>query len=738
MSAPREVPIRDSAPPQSSRTFEGSQAPSSWSSNLFEVSRHSPSDVWAGAISRLQTQVSLNTSMLESHRKQLQDVDVAVRNLNSELGNVFAALHEIRTELRARPSVPPPSRHDAGDLEVLAGQVEQVASKANEVDGLKMQVDLLRNRMKRWEEQEGSAMPSLRPRASSGTRDSTIHELPPSTYLDRTPHHQPLPPMRTTEMASPIESRTAGLPGPHAHTSVPVLESQSVPRYSLSMEPRHFSESSRTMQPSSAGSFRSAEPLPPPSSLPGWRASDSLHHSGLPVQPPTSGYSRPDTLEPEPQTRGWATVNANQPGKRPYEEPRPSPYGSPGSGSPKRPKLAPIMPRSSYGDDSYVPSNISQSGAGEMSNRPNSRATSDVSQSHSRMILTPDSASAGSYRFITSTAEAESQESWRPENQRRMHPHAQGPQGGRNRGRRGGRGGGRRGRGGGVQLPESQKFGTPEWGKTEWTGSQISPNGFYHPLHPYAHRGGRGGLVKRGGGGADRPPDHDQDHPETPVQGPEDPAATEHLEGGLHPNSAGKKTRTKPIRNAEGVLIRKDGRPDMRSVSSANNLRKVHAKKDAERADLDGPTPTSARSLAPMDNASDDEEERYSNTPGTPGEQEDTEAGELEQQQSRGSAEQRGFDWQAGTEVEGANRNNLEEAGQPAQEAQMKVEDGELRQDIPDHQRKASSQMSDVVMREMSDAQAEEHRYREDIRMETIGEAREEKGGEDGDRAAEA
>jgi hypothetical protein len=32
------------------------------------------------------------------------------------------------------------------------------------------------------------------------------------------------------------------------------------------------------------------------------------------------------------------------------------------------------------------------------------------------------------------------------------------------------------------------------------------------------------------------------------------------------------------------VLIRKDGRPDMRSVSSANNLRKVHAKKEAERA----------------------------------------------------------------------------------------------------------------------------------------------------------
>ena len=52
--------------------------------------------------------------------------------------------------------------------------------------------------------------------------------------------------------------------------------------------------------------------------------------------------------------------------------------------------------------------------------------------------------------------------------------------------------------------------------------------------------------------------------------------------------SSGKKTRTKPIRNAEGILIRKDGRPDMRSVSSANNLPKVHAKKEAERMEMDG------------------------------------------------------------------------------------------------------------------------------------------------------
>lgn len=49
---------------------------------------------------------------------------------------------------------------------------------------------------------------------------------------------------------------------------------------------------------------------------------------------------------------------------------------------------------------------------------------------------------------------------------------------------------------------------------------------------------------------------------------------------GYDPSSM-KRTRQKPIRNSEGILIRKDGRPDQRSVSSANNLKKVHARKMA-------------------------------------------------------------------------------------------------------------------------------------------------------------
>lgn len=101
------------------------------------------------------------------------------------------------------------------------------------------------------------------------------------------------------------------------------------------------------------------------------------------------------------------------------------------------------------------------------------------------------------------------------------------------------------------------------------------------------------------------PAGHEHEFPATPVASHADPYS---MANDL--DSANRKTRTKPIRNSDGVLIRKDGRPDMRSVSSANNLRKVHAKKEAEKAEMEGRTPTSGRSLAPANSSSlSDEEE---------------------------------------------------------------------------------------------------------------------------------
>lgn len=76
----------------------------------------------------------------------------------------------------------------------------------------------------------------------------------------------------------------------------------------------------------------------------------------------------------------------------------------------------------------------------------------------------------------------------------------------------------------------------------------------------------------------------------------------------------GKRTRQKPIRNEQGILVRKDGKPDMRSVSSAQNLKRVHDKKTLERREevANGSAGRSGPSSATVNvsvTISDDEEE---------------------------------------------------------------------------------------------------------------------------------
>lgn len=52
---------------------------------------------------------------------------------------------------------------------------------------------------------------------------------------------------------------------------------------------------------------------------------------------------------------------------------------------------------------------------------------------------------------------------------------------------------------------------------------------------------------------------------------------------GFKPHGDGKKARPKSTRNSDGVLIRKDGQPDMRSQVSAAHIRKLHARKTEQK-----------------------------------------------------------------------------------------------------------------------------------------------------------
>lgn len=739
MSAPpREVPIREFGATPSSRAFDGSSSRTfdassrtfEGSSRTFDSSRATEfsqqqpqaqgQDVWIGAIARLQTQVLYNTSMLESHRRQLSEVENAVRKLDQDMGLIVNGMNQLREEFRARPPSAQP-RHEASDLDVLSRQMQSLTDKVSEVDGLKMQVDLVKSRMRRVEEQ-GSPVALAARTIAPPHRESPYSEPQPSqpqrAHQPSRPLQQPLPPMRTSSMSSPNESRPTLFHQPPPPMTV--LQSQhSGSSYYPTTDSRHMFAEPLSGQASSASSYRPGEPLPPPSALSAWRPAESAHPpSAHPPPPPPPGPVQPRPVQHEAPSAGWATVNAHQATKRSFDEPRQSSYESSMTGgvSPKRPKLAPIMPRDAYHDDSsYVPSTTTHSTADASSYNPRNRTGSHASQTQSSVLPTPASASTPAYRFITSTAQADSQESWRPESERALYIR-QHQAGGRGRGR-GSRGGGRGRRGGRAGEQQQQEMGTPEWEKPDWTGSQISPNGHYQALHSYSPRQNRSELVRRGGGIVGAPPEpHEHLTPATPiVQGTQDPfaAAVGPANDPSHQTSAGKKSRTKPIRNAEGILIRKDGQPDQRSVSSANNLRKVHAKKEAERAEMEGRTPTSARSLAPAGSNSLSEED---------GGEEEGQQHETTQERHQALMSRifpQGVD-EASRGVGERFFPRQEGAGEVKSEASTS-EESEGREG---RALEADNQRTHVDMRATSEVQAEDQRQQEDTRMSTADESR--------------
>ena len=160
----------------------------------------------------------------------------------------------------------------------------------------------------------------------------------------------------------------------------------------------------------------------------------------------------------------------------------------------------------------------------------------------------------------------------------------------------------------------------------------------------------------------------------------------------------------------------------MRSVSSANNLRKVHAKKEAEKAEAEGRTPTSARSLAPANSNSLSEDENASGSPGSLMEGDEIEGEEQDPEHRHREFMSRIYPSGVDSDVRNAAerffpRHDHQDAFRASEDI-MKTEpeneerhERELQSEAA--QNNSSTQMTDVVMREMADAQAEAHETRQ-------------------------
>ncbi|KAI5268865.1 hypothetical protein E4T47_07485 [Aureobasidium subglaciale] len=472
--------------------------------------------------STLQSQLHVHSQILEEQRQEIDNqrhqlirIDNTIDALHREQRSIYAMVDEVRHELRARGPAPP-VQPDTNVVDILTQEVQNISTKTNEIAGLRMQLDILRSQVRRLERHGSPGANGATPMEPPAHEQLPHVPTPVAAFAAGTPS---APDQRPLLYQTPLENR---LPAP-------IVANPELPDVRIQSE-------SRTLP-----GIRSIDPNTPVSS---WRPAVSI---APPPSAPIAGSS-PQIEAPAPGS-GWAAVNTNTAPKRLISEPS---FESTTPGSPKRQRLAPLMPRT------YDQHSPAQGSSPYHSISGDSLPTVPTLQS----TQNPSNESTGSVppqpnplRFVqfASGPDSVAEDSWR-----------QGPGSALDRVRdspRRGRGGkGRTGRksGGG----EGDRA-TPEW--------EARPDN----LH----------IVDQSEGLAASMPTVEQPSETTAGMYP-DPhfmpiTTTADVASSNHPT---KKTRTKPVRNADGVLIRKDGRPDMRSVSSAMNLKKVHAKKEAERA----------------------------------------------------------------------------------------------------------------------------------------------------------
>jgi hypothetical protein len=560
----RAAPLPQAAEPTRSRNATPIHLPS--------ISQQHPPPAQDGMISQLQSslqsQLHVHSQILEEQRQEIDNqrhhlsrIDGAMEALHHELRNIYAMIEGVKHEVRARGPVT--DHTNSSEVDILTEQVQTIGAKANEVVGLKMQLDILRSQVRRLERHDspGASGPtSIEPSAHEQAR----HAPPPANaFTTSTPSG---PDQRSLLYHSPMENR---LPAPIAVNS-------ELP------DPRLQSES-RT--------------------LPGIHSIDPSRATPLSSWRPAGGIAPPPTLAPlagsSPQIEasapgsGWAAVNTNLASKRLISEPS---FDSSASGSPKRQRLAPLMPRAHF-DQHHT--GHSSSPYHSVSSETLPTVPTLQSTQNPSMESTGSIPSANNMRFVqfASGLENTAEEAWRQDAARPgPAPLLDRSQGSPRRGRGGKIRSGRRSGGG-----EGERA-TPDWEtRSDYMQSINSATEMHAEAAPASEQ------VSETTAGMYPDPHF------MPV------TTTADLAPSNHPT---KKTRTKPVRNSDGILIRKDGRPDMRSVSSAMNLKKVHAKKEAERAIN---KETSAASDDAKDNEASDQDDQDMSVAASPERATDTE-----------------------------------------------------------------------------------------------------------------
>lgn len=498
-----------------------------------------PGEVSLDAIERLQTQISQNSGALAAHTRDIRRGEESFQQLESKLRREFAAQVQRQS--------------------VEIGRVDDAVKRMHsEMQGMRQALEALSHELllTRSEVQRGAATSSVQP---ASVPDSAL-EMMAQQVAVMSHKTTELDNLRITVeiMKKKIHRLEQGAGSAPAPQPMQQMSQASHPTVSSNAAPPAMSRETSAFQ----------TPSHP-----------QTHHSFGPPSSSTmaEGIHRPESTPS--QSTGWASVNAGGTVgvKRMHTNGVESPHEGAVHipGSPKRQKVAGADPQASFALPQHTLD--SRDGvAAEAAFRAPPLLPSQLSIPESTLASQTQQSMYAPY----GTQDGPSDDSWRPESQRNMEH--------RPRARRGGGPGSRGGRVRKSMPAQIHQLGTPEWERDDWHGvpdSQADPNGFYnHISHPSR------GIARRGSGGGGRGGYAQSERAGSLGSQGVSPGFGIGMGSPNDPYSHTKKTRSKPIRNSDGVLIRKDGRPDMRSQSSAANLRKVHARKEGESSTQGSPT----------------------------------------------------------------------------------------------------------------------------------------------------
>ncbi|KAF1360599.1 hypothetical protein EJ07DRAFT_155029 [Lizonia empirigonia] len=494
-----------------------------------------PHKVYFDAIERLQIQTAQNTSALAAQARNQIDYTELVRKTEGSLRHEFQTqLHRQDQELR---------RMD----EIVGRLLQELQDCRRSIVSLAQRVDIT--------QRPGEAtQPGFQDEALELMARRIGEVSHRTTDLETLRDHMAIVSGRVQR----LESESAATHRSHSRPVLPTYQPTHSAHVAYAIAPHttHVAPFETPSRPTSNPQLMSHNEKPPA------------------VVPPESAQRHEST----PVQNGWTTVNAGT--KRTHENGTNSPIqcGNSPKGSPKRLRLATGESQEAHavaqippGPSHILPSQtqIVVTSQSQPQSQPGLGQHQGIYPLPSPRAYTPYGIQDGP-----------SEQSWRPESQRVPERPARG------RGSRGGRGPGSRG--GRVRKSmqgQHHPAGSPDWDRDSWSAvpdTQGSPIVIddHSPARSIMRRGSGGGGMRGGSSLMERVNDW------TPEAGPRSV---------FHdPPSETKKTRSKPVRNEEGILVRKDGRPDRRSQSSAANLRKVHARKEEQNREGEaGSTPSS-------------------------------------------------------------------------------------------------------------------------------------------------